>query len=38
MPENYGRSIQTLPLLEAYARTQQLAYDVYPYPAGSDRC
>jgi N-acyl-D-amino-acid deacylase len=35
MPENYGRSIQTLPLLEAYARTQQLAYDVYPYPAGS---
>jgi N-acyl-D-amino-acid deacylase len=35
MPENYGRSIQTLPLLEAYARTQELAYDVYPYPAGS---
>jgi N-acyl-D-amino-acid deacylase len=35
LPENYGRSIQTLPLLEAYARTQQLAYDVYPYPAGS---
>ncbi len=35
MPENYGRSVQTLPLLEAYARTQLLAYDVYPYPAGS---
>jgi N-acyl-D-amino-acid deacylase len=35
LPENYGRSIQTLPLLEAYARTQQLAYDIYPYPAGS---
>ncbi len=35
LPENYGRSIQTLPLLEAYARTQQVAYDVYPYPAGS---
>jgi N-acyl-D-amino-acid deacylase len=35
LPENYGRSIQTLPLLEAYSRTQQLAYDVYPYPAGS---
>jgi N-acyl-D-amino-acid deacylase len=35
LPENYGRSIQTLPLLEAYSRTQPLAYDVYPYPAGS---
>ncbi|MGG5807787.1 N-acyl-D-amino-acid deacylase family protein [Falsiroseomonas sp. CW058] len=35
LPENYGRSIQTLPLLDAYARTQQVAYDVYPYPAGS---
>jgi N-acyl-D-amino-acid deacylase len=35
LPENYGRSIQTLPLLEAYSRTQQVAYDVYPYPAGS---
>ncbi len=34
-PENYGRSIQTLPVIEAYARTQQVAYDVYPYPAGS---
>jgi N-acyl-D-amino-acid deacylase len=35
LPENYGRSVQTLPLLEAYARTQQVAFDVYPYPAGS---
>jgi N-acyl-D-amino-acid deacylase len=35
MPENYGRSRQTLPLLEAYAQTQDIAFDVYPYPAGS---
>jgi N-acyl-D-amino-acid deacylase len=35
MPENYGRSVQTLPLLAEYARTQELTYDVYPYPAGS---
>ena len=35
MPENYGRSTQTLPLLEEYARTQEMTYDVYPYPAGS---
>lgn len=35
MPENYGRSSQTLPLLAEFARTQTLTYDVYPYPAGS---
>ncbi|MBI0537289.1 D-aminoacylase [Roseomonas sp. KE2513] len=35
MPENYGRSTQTLPLLAEYARTQTLTYDAYPYPAGS---
>jgi N-acyl-D-amino-acid deacylase len=35
LPENFGRSIQTLPLLEAYARTQDVAFDVYPYPASS---
>ena len=35
MPENYGRSTQTLALLEQFARTQEIAYDVYPYPAGS---
>lgn len=35
MPENYGRSNETLPLLEKNARTQEVAYDVYPYAAGS---
>jgi N-acyl-D-amino-acid deacylase len=35
LPENYGRSVQTLPLIEAYARSQQVAFDMYPYPAGS---
>ena len=35
MPENYGRSTQTLPLIEAYNRSQELFFDMYPYPAGS---
>ncbi|MDB5373705.1 MAG: amidohydrolase family protein [Belnapia sp.] len=35
MPENYGRSVQTLALLEASASLQEVAYDMYPYPAGS---
>ena len=35
MPENYGRSNETLALLERNARTQEVAYDVYPYAAGS---
>ncbi len=35
MPENYGRSVQTLALLEASAALQEVAYDMYPYPAGS---
>ena len=35
MPENYGRSTQTLALLQAAAQTQDVAYDMYPYPAGS---
>ena len=35
MPENYGRSTQTLALLEQFGRTQDIAFDVYPYPAGS---
>ena len=35
MPENYGRSSQSLPLIEAYSRTQEIAFDMYPYPAGS---
>jgi N-acyl-D-amino-acid deacylase len=35
MPENYGRSVQTLALIEAAASMQEVAYDMYPYPAGS---
>jgi N-acyl-D-amino-acid deacylase len=35
MPENFGRSTETLPHLEAAARAQKVAYDVYPYAAGS---
>jgi len=35
MPENYGRSIETLPRIEAGARQQAVAFDVYPYHAGS---
>ncbi len=34
-PENFGRSLQTLPALEAGAARQAVAYDVYPYAAGS---
>ncbi|ONG54982.1 D-aminoacylase [Pseudoroseomonas deserti] len=35
MPENYGRSVQTLALIQAAATMQELAFDMYPYPAGS---
>lgn len=35
LPENYGRSTQTLALIEAFAQTQEIGFDVYPYPAGS---
>ena len=35
MPENYGRSVQTLALIQAAASMQELAFDMYPYPAGS---
>ncbi|HET9019102.1 MAG TPA: amidohydrolase family protein, partial [Acetobacteraceae bacterium] len=35
MPENYGRSTQTLPAIEAGAARQEVAFDVYPYVAGS---
>ena len=35
LPENYGRSVQTLALIEAAGRMQDVAFDVYPYPAGS---
>ncbi|HET9018357.1 MAG TPA: amidohydrolase family protein, partial [Acetobacteraceae bacterium] len=32
---NYGRSTQTLPAIEAGAARQEVAFDVYPYAAGS---
>jgi N-acyl-D-amino-acid deacylase len=35
MPENYGRSAETLPRIDAGARQQPVAFDVYPYHAGS---
>ncbi len=35
LPENWGRSTQTLPLIEAIAAGQPMAFDMYPYPAGS---
>jgi len=35
MPENYGRSTETLPRIDAGARAQKVAFDVYPYHAGS---
>jgi N-acyl-D-amino-acid deacylase len=35
MPENYGRSAETLPRMEAAARLQDVAFDVYPYAAAS---
>ncbi len=35
MPENYGRSVETLPRIETAARKQKVAFDVYPYAAGS---
>ena len=35
MPENFGRSVETLPRIAEAARRQQVAFDVYPYAAGS---
>lgn len=35
MPENFGRSDETLPALDRAARRQKVDFDVYPYPAGS---
>jgi len=35
MPENFGRSTETLPAIEAGARGQRVDFDIYPYPAGS---
>lgn len=34
-PANWGRTLQTLPLIEELARRQPVAMDVYPYVAGS---
>jgi N-acyl-D-amino-acid deacylase len=35
MPENFGRSRETLGLIDALGQDQPVAFDVYPYPAGS---
>jgi N-acyl-D-amino-acid deacylase len=35
MPENYGRSRETLPAIEAGAGRQEVHFDMYPYAAGS---
>ncbi|QRF63431.1 D-aminoacylase (plasmid) [Variovorax paradoxus] len=34
-PSQWGRSKETLPLIDRLAERQQLAFDVYPYVAGS---
>ena len=34
-PENWGRTLETLPLVEALAQRQEISMDVYPYVAGS---
>ncbi|WP_424812207.1 N-acyl-D-amino-acid deacylase family protein [Roseococcus sp. YIM B11640] len=35
MSENFGRSRETLALMDRMAQDQPVAFDVYPYPAGS---
>ena len=35
LPENYGRSVETLPAIDRGALGQQVDFDVYPYAAGS---
>ncbi len=35
MPENWGRSRETLTLIDRAAQQQQVDFDVYPYDAGS---
>lgn len=35
MPENYGRSAETLPAIEAGARAHAVDFDMYPYAAAS---
>jgi N-acyl-D-amino-acid deacylase len=34
-PGNWGRTLQTLPLIDRLAERQEIAMDVYPYVAGS---
>jgi N-acyl-D-amino-acid deacylase len=34
-PANWGRTLQTLPLIDHLAQRQEIALDVYPYVAGS---
>ena len=35
MPENFGRSTETLPAIDRASLRQKVDFDVYPYPAGS---
>jgi N-acyl-D-amino-acid deacylase len=35
MPENFGRSVETLPAIDAGAAGQKVDFDIYPYDAGS---
>jgi len=35
MPENYGRSVETLPAIKAGAQRQAVDFDMYPYAAAS---
>jgi N-acyl-D-amino-acid deacylase len=35
MPENFGRSVETLPLIDMAAAGQKVDFDIYPYAAGS---
>jgi N-acyl-D-amino-acid deacylase len=35
MPENFGRSAETLPMIDRGAAGQRVDFDVYPYAAGS---
>ncbi len=35
MPENFGRSVETLSAIDRGAQSQRVTFDVYPYVAGS---
>jgi N-acyl-D-amino-acid deacylase len=35
MPQNFGRSVETLALIEQASRRQKVDFDIYPYVAGS---